>query len=151
MISNIEKQTQASSAKNNYLAPETISKAEDSEELQILFIDDDTDVVRINKIILEHIGYTVTTSSKATEALELFKSYPEKFDLVMTDITMPDISGFDLTRELLKIRDDISVIICSGYTSDETKNRIHEAGAKAFITKPATIQTIASTVKKVMA
>lgn len=151
MISDIERQNQGQITKKISTGKQPTHEAETSEELEILFVDDDVDVIRINKIILEHMGYTVTTSSKANEALEMFKTYPTKFDLVITDITMPEKSGFDLTKELLEIRNDISVIICSGYTSSETENRIKAAGAKAFITKPATMQTIASTVKRVLA
>lgn len=125
--------------------------AEDKQKTaHILFVDDDMDVIRINKMVLEQIGYDVTTSTGGKEALHLFESYPQKFDLVITDISMPGICGFDLTRKLLKIRHDISVIICSGDTSHETEDKIKEVGAKAFITKPATIQTIASTVKGVL-
>lgn len=116
----------------------------------ILFVDDDTDVIRINKMVLEQIGYDVTTSTEAEEALNIFESYPQKFDLVITDISMPGLCGFDLTRKLLEIRHDISVIICSGDTSYETEDKIKEIGAKAFITKPATIQTIESTVRNVL-
>ncbi len=122
-----------------------------SGNLKILFVDDDKEAIRIHKIVLEHMGYDVTTASRSKEALNLFRSCPEGFDLVMTDILMPELSGFDLTRELLEIRHDISVIICSGDTSYETENKINDVGAKAFISKPATMQTIASTVKKVLA
>ncbi len=116
----------------------------------ILIVDDDTYVIRINKMVLEQIGYDVTTSTEAKDALNLFENYPQKFDLVITDISMPGLCGFDLTRKLLEIRNDISVIICSGDTSYETENKIKEVGAKAFISKPATIQTIKSTIKNVL-
>ncbi len=121
-----------------------------SDNLKILIVDDDEELIRINKIVLEHMGYDVITTSRSKEALNIFKSCPEEFDLVMTDILMPELSGFDLTRELLEIRRDISIIICSGDTSYETENKINAVGAKAFIAKPATIQTIESTVKKVL-
>ncbi len=136
---------------NNNLRDDSDFPNNTSGNFKILFIDDDKEVIRINKIVLEHMGYDVTTSTRSKEALNIFRSCPEGFDLVMTDILMPELSGFDLTRELLQIRHDISVIICSGDTSYETKNKINAVGAKAFIAKPATIQTIASTVKKVLA
>lgn len=116
----------------------------------ILFVDDDTDVIRINKMVLEQIGYDVTTSTGAKEALDLFENYPQKFDLVITDISMPGLCGFGLTRKLLEIRHDIAVIICSGDTSRETEDKIMAVGAKAFITKPATIQTIKTTIRTVL-
>lgn len=150
MIAHLEKSAQELTTDSHHLKDESNPTADTSEKRQILFVDDDPDVIRINKIVLEHIGYDVTTSTRSTEALALFKSCPEKFDLVITDLTMPELSGFDLTRELLAIRNDISIIICSGYTSDETEDEIKAAGAKAFITKPATMQTITSTVKNVL-
>lgn len=120
------------------------------ETSHILFVDDDKDIIRINKMVLEQIGYSVTTSTGAREALNLFEKHPNKYDLVITDISMPEISGFDLTRKLIEIRNDISVIICSGDTSSEVESRIKAVGAKAFITKPATIQTITATVESVL-
>jgi DNA-binding NtrC family response regulator len=82
---------------------------------RILFVDDEEDVVFSGKKMLERLGYEVTACRDGSEALEIFRANPQTFDLVITDQNMPNLNGTELTRELIRVRADIPVILCSGY------------------------------------
>jgi PAS domain S-box-containing protein len=117
---------------------------------QILFVDDELPIVKINKQALESLGYMVTTRTSSIEALELFRSKPNDFDLVITDMTMPNMNGDELADELLKIRPDIPVIISTGYSKKISNERAAEIGIKAFAMKPISKTELAKTVRKVL-
>ena len=114
---------------------ENIEKTEDipTGNEKILFVDDEEILAHIGKSMLETLGYSVTAKSDSSEALRLFQSNPAQFDLVITDQTMPNIPGSELAKQLLKIRSDIPIIICTGYSS-----MINEAAAKKMAAMGAT-------------
>lgn len=117
---------------------------------RILFVDDEAPIAKMGSQGLERLGYQVTTRTSSVEALELFRLKPNEFDLVITDMTMPNITGDKLAIELMKIRPDISVVLCTGYSkkiSDETAAQI---GIKAFAYKPVVKAELAKTVRKVL-
>ncbi|MDL1957888.1 MAG: PAS domain S-box protein, partial [Deltaproteobacteria bacterium] len=89
----------------------------------ILFIDDEPVLVDLGKQMFERLGYEVTSRTSSVEALELFKAQPDRFDLVITDMTMPNMMGDKLARELMKIRPDIPIIICTGYSERITEKK----------------------------
>jgi nitrogen-specific signal transduction histidine kinase len=89
----------------------------------ILFIDDEVSLVDIGQQVLERLGYKVVTRTSSVEALELFQAKPDTFDLVITDMTMPNMTGAKLAREMMSIRPDIPVILCTGYSQQITKKR----------------------------
>ncbi len=82
----------------------------------VLFVNDEDPIARMGSQILERLGYSVATRTSSIEALELFHARPEDFDLVITDMTMPNMTGERLAMELMEIRPDIPVIMCSGYS-----------------------------------
>lgn len=100
--------------------------------------------------MLEHLGYKVVIRTSSIEALKLFSSQPDKFDLVITDHTMPKMTGVDLAKELMQIRPDIPVILCTGYSKLITKEKIRKIGIKEFVMKPIVIRDIAETIRKVL-
>jgi PAS domain S-box-containing protein len=102
---------------------------------RILVIDDEAVIVRLCHQMLTNYGYRVTLQSSSLEALALFKARPEDFDLVLTDMTMPDMNGDRLAEELKKIRPDIPVILFTGY-SNISEKKISEIGISAYIRKP---------------
>jgi CheY-like chemotaxis protein len=102
----------------------------------ILLVDDETMLVDMERLFLERIGYRVTTRTDSREALELFRSAPARFDLVITDQTMPHLTGIELVRELLKIRPDLPVILCSGFSGELAETRLEELGVRRFLMKP---------------
>jgi len=117
---------------------------------RILFVDDEAPIAKMSSQILERLGYSVTTRTSSVEALELFHYKPDGFDLVITDMTMPNMTGDKLAIELMKIRTDIPVIICTGYSkkiSDETALKI---GIKAFAYKPIVKADLAKKIRKVL-
>jgi CheY-like chemotaxis protein len=96
------------------------------------------------------MGYQVTTKTSSTEALELFRSKPDEFDLVITDQTMPDLTGAELSQELLKIRPDIPIILCSGYSSKVSMESLGELGIREFITKPLISGQLGAAIRRVL-
>lgn len=127
----------------------------ESEELpsgteRILFVDDEAPIAKMGGQVLERLGYEVTIRTSSVETLELFRSKPNDFDLVVTDMTMPNKTGEQLAVELMKIRPDISVILCTGYSKKISENSASEIGIKAFAYKPLVKSNLAKTVRKVL-
>jgi PAS domain S-box-containing protein len=116
----------------------------------ILFIDDEPPLVDLGKQMLGRLGYKVSTRTSSLEALELFKVKPDQFDLVITDMTMPNMTGEKLARNLMKIRSDILVIICTGYSEFISEEKANKIGIRAFIMKPLVMRDLANTVRKVL-
>lgn len=117
---------------------------------RILFIDDEASIAKMGRQILEKLGYSVTTRSSSIEALELFKSRADDFDLIITDMTMPNMTGDQLAIELMKIRSDIPVILCTGYSKKISDELAADIGIKAFAFKPMLKEALAKTVRKVL-
>ena len=103
---------------------------------QILLIDDEPSVLATLKKILEKLNYQVTSRSSSVEALEAFRSNPGKFDLVITDMTMPVMQGDELSSELTKIRHEIPIILCTGFSDTMSDEKAKLLGIKAFLMKP---------------
>jgi PAS domain S-box-containing protein len=116
----------------------------------ILYIDDEVSIARLGKKMLESLGYRVTTRTSSIEALELFKYRADIFDLVITDMTMPNMTGDRLASEMMKLRSDIPVILCTGYSKRLSDEEVIENGIKAFQMKPLIKKELAKTVRKVL-
>lgn len=116
----------------------------------ILFVDDELPIAKIGCQILKRLGYQVTIRTSSIEALELFRSKPEYFDIVITDMTMPNMTGDEFAAELIALRPDIPVILCSGYSKKLTDEDIDRIGIKAFAYKPMVKAEMAKTVRKVL-
>lgn len=116
----------------------------------VLLVDDDASIVNMCQQMLVSLGYTVTKRTSSIEALELFKNRPDDFDLVLTDMTMPNITGDRLAIELMKIRPDIPVILCTGYSRKISEENAAKIGIKAFVMKPFVKIELAKTVRKVL-
>jgi PAS domain S-box-containing protein len=117
---------------------------------RILFVDDEPAIVSIALQTLERLGYTVTTRVSSGEALDLFRSHPDRFDLVITDMTMPKMTGDKLAGELIAIRPDVPVILCTGYNAKMSEEKAKGLGIKAFVMKPLVKKDLANTVRKVL-
>ena len=114
----------------------------------ILFIDDDAVIVSLGKRTLERCGYSVTTSMDPVQALELFKKAPADFDMVITDMTMPVMTGDLLTEALLKIRPDLPVIVCTGFSERMNKEKAQEMGIRRLLDKPVEPGTLLATIRE---
>ncbi len=116
----------------------------------ILFVDDEEMLAEMGKEMLERLGYHVTMCQSSLEALTTFQNNPQDFDVVITDQTMPDMTGFDLARRILQIRPDIPIILCTGYSNIVDEKSAKVLGIKEFAIKPLTKTTIAGLLKKVL-
>ncbi len=116
----------------------------------ILFVDDEKALADLGKMILQRLGYTVTIRTSSLEALELFMDQPQEFDLVITDMTMPNMTGDDLARKLMDIRSDIPVILCTGYSERISGEKARQIGIREFILKPIVIRKLATAVRGVL-
>jgi signal transduction histidine kinase/ActR/RegA family two-component response regulator len=112
----------------------------------ILLVDDEPDVCDSIKQILQGLGYLVTAHTSSIEALRVFESDPLRFDLVITDMTMPHMTGDRLATELMHVRGDIPVILCTGYTEAIDRFSAKRLGVKAFALKPLTTSYLAELV-----
>lgn len=117
---------------------------------RILFVDDEKTLVDLGRQMLERLGYSVDSRTSSIEALELFKTQPDKFDLVITDMTMPNLTGEKLARELMRIRADLPVILCTGFSEQISESRAKKLGIKEFILKPLLMNKLAVTVRGVL-
>jgi CheY-like chemotaxis protein len=117
---------------------------------RILFVDDEEALVEMGEDILAELGYDVTSRMDSREALALLKSDPSRFDLVITDQTMPEMTGIELAREVLAIRADMPIIMCTGFSYVVDADKAEAAGIKAFVMKPLTKREIARTIRKVL-
>jgi len=117
---------------------------------RILLIDDEESLVEIGAEILGLLGYRVTAKTNSLEAFEAFKTNPDNFDLVITDQTMPNMSGTELAVELLKIRSDISIVLCTGYSSKISDDMIKEIGIADYFMKPFNTEQLALIVRKTL-
>jgi signal transduction histidine kinase/ActR/RegA family two-component response regulator len=117
---------------------------------QILFIDDEETLVQIGRQMLERLGYKVSTRSCSVEALEDFREDPMKFDLVITDQTMPNMTGEMLAKEMMQIRSDIPIILCTGFSHLVDQKKSQLIGIRAFLMKPLILKDLAVTIRKVL-
>jgi PAS domain S-box-containing protein len=117
----------------------------------ILFVDDEQPLVEIGKQMLQRLGYTVATRTSSVEALELFKANPDRFDLIITDIVMPNMTGEKLAEKMMDIRSDIPVILCTGYSEKITRKHASDMGIQSFLMKPLVMRDLATTVRQALA
>ena len=100
--------------------------------------------------MLEGLGYKVTARTSSIEALEAFRHKSAAFDLVITDMTMPNMTGKDLAGELMSIRPDIPIILCTGFSEQIDERRAKEMGISAFVMKPIVPRDIAKSSREVL-
>jgi PAS domain S-box-containing protein len=134
------------------ILPET---AKDSVRLstgteRILLVDDEKAAVDVIQAMLERLGYEVTARTSSIEALEAFRNGPDGFDLVITDMTMPNMTGKDLAKKLMSIRPGIPIILCTGFSEKIDERNAEEMGISAYIMKPIVMREFADTIREVL-
>ncbi len=117
---------------------------------RILLVDDEESVVLLEKQMLTRLGYQVTDFTSSSEAFQAFKANPDAFDLVISDMAMPNMTGDQLAREITAIRPDMPVIVCSGYSDRMNGDKADALGVKAFLMKPIVKSNLAQTVRRVL-
>ena len=117
----------------------------------IMLVDDEEALLDIGRQVLERLGYRVTTQASSQEALELFRRDPQAFDLVITDYTMPHLTGTALAQQMLALRPELPIILCTGYSSDHvTGRRALDQGIRSLAQKPLRPSEIASLIRQVL-
>jgi CheY-like chemotaxis protein len=117
---------------------------------RVLFVDDETAIAEIGRSMLNHLGYEVVVKTSSIEALELFRTRPDRFDLVMTDVTMPKITGDKLAKELLRIRPDVPIILCTGFSEHFSEEKAKALGIREFAMKPLVMKDLAKAVRRAL-
>jgi PAS domain S-box-containing protein len=117
---------------------------------RVLFVDDEEVLAILGKKILEHLGYQVTMTTSALEALAAVRQQPEPFDLVVTDLTMPVMDGIQLGRELLRLQPSLPIIISTGYRGSMTAAKAEELGFRGVLSKPSTARALGEMVHHVL-
>lgn len=117
---------------------------------RILFVDDEKAMVDAIQPMIERLGYKVAARTSSIEGLEAFRANTDKFDLVITDFTMPNMTGMELAKELLKLRPDIPIILCTGYSEHINEDKAKISGVRAFLMKPIVLSEIANAIRKVL-
>jgi len=131
------------------------SLGETGEELptgseRVLFLDDEPAIAELGRVVLGKLGYDVHTETDPKAALELFAADPARFDLLITDTTMPGMTGDKLVEQVLQVRPDMKIIICTGYSERVDECRAILLGAKAYAMKPIDQKQLARIVRRVL-
>ena len=137
-----------SKSRDKNTSPQTATLALGTEH--ILFVDDEPPITRMGSRILKSLGYTVTIRTSSSEALELFKEKHDEFDLIISDMTMPSMTGDILAVEMRKIRQDIPIILCTGYSNKMNEDKAKAVGIDSFVHKPFTKMDFANTIREVL-
>lgn len=116
----------------------------------ILVVDDEEMILKVVKMILTQLGYTVTCESEPLKALSVFQSNPFEFDLVITDVNMPGIRGDELAQRLMAVRPGIPIIIYTGHSDAVDEKTCAQTGARAFLKKPFDFFSFASHIRHVL-
>jgi CheY-like chemotaxis protein len=117
---------------------------------RILLVDDDEKIGCLEKEQLESLGYQVTALTSGVKAVDLFRRAPQDIDIVITDMTMPNITGAELSQELLKIKPDIPIILCTGFSELIDKDKATALGIQEYLMKPVGRKDLAQAVRKVL-
>jgi PAS domain S-box-containing protein len=117
---------------------------------RILLVDDEDVIIAMEKRVLERLGYQVTSRNSSIDALETFRADPDKFDLVITDMAMPNMPGDKLSVELIKIHSDIPILLCTGFSETMSEEKAASLGIKGFLLKPIVMRALAKKIREVL-
>ncbi|MEA1969854.1 MAG: PhnD/SsuA/transferrin family substrate-binding protein [Thermodesulfobacteriota bacterium] len=117
---------------------------------RILLVDDEEVVIAMEKEMLERMGYQVTSCTSSIEALEAFRAAPDKFDLIITDLAMPNMPGDKLAVELTKIRPDIPILLCTGFSNTMSEEKAASLGITGFLFKPIVMNDFSQKIRKIL-
>jgi len=130
-------------------AAETVSQIRKGDE-SILLVDDDISLLTSTQWALGKLGYSVTAHISSIEALEVFRSDPTQFDLVITDQTMPNLTGENLSKALMEIRPDIPIMLCTGHSESIDEDRARALGIRQYLMKPIALRRMAATIRDIL-
>jgi CheY-like chemotaxis protein len=116
----------------------------------VLYVEDQEEVAAIGRAMLERLGYRVTYAANGGDALELFRDDPDAYDLVVTDQTMPILTGADLARELLRLRPNLPIVLMSGFSEAITPDSARDLGIRGLVKKPIVTRDLAVTLRNAL-
>ena len=117
---------------------------------RILLVDDEDIIITMEKQMLKRLGYHITSHNSSIQALEVFQAASDKFDLIITDMAMPDMPGDKLAVELIKIRADIPILLCTGFSETMSEEKAASLGIKGFLMKPIIMKDLAQKIREVL-
>jgi PAS domain S-box-containing protein len=117
---------------------------------RLLFVDDEINLVQLAKEMLSDLGYQLVGRSNSVEAWEVFRDHPHDFDLVITDMTMPNLTGIELAQQCLRVRPDIPIILCTGFSEEITPESVKKIGIRELIMKPLLKYQLASAIRRAL-
>jgi CheY-like chemotaxis protein len=117
---------------------------------RVLFVDDEKAIAEIGESMLKHLGYEAEVRTSSIEALELFRVQADRFDLVITDMAMPNMTGDKLAQELLRIRPGIPIILCTGFSEYLTEEKAKALGIQEFVMKPLVMKDLAVVIRRAL-
>jgi PAS domain S-box-containing protein len=117
---------------------------------RLLVVDDEEVITTMLKAVLTHLGYQITVTNNSQEALALITDSPAAFDLLITDMTMPQLTGLELTAKALAIRSDLPIILCTGFSELINKEQARAMGIRAYLMKPVSVNELAIAVRKAL-
>ena len=115
-----------------------------------MVVDDEETIVTMERKILERLGYRVTSSTDSTKALKEFADHPDKYDLVITDMTMPHMTGDELAQKMMHIKPNLPVILCTGFNERISEEKALEMGITKFVMKPVISDELTSAIRTVL-
>ncbi|GIX48914.1 MAG: hypothetical protein KatS3mg131_3125 [Candidatus Tectimicrobiota bacterium] len=116
----------------------------------VLFVDDELPLARLGQALLERLGYRVTVFTSSLEALAAFRAAPDAFDVLLTDQTMPELTGEALIQEVRRLRPELPVILCTGFSHTVDEDKARALGIDAFVLKPLVGQELARLLRQVL-
>ena len=125
-----------------------VSSPHRGEGQHILYLDDEESLVFLGERMLQRLGYRVTGFTRAADAVQAFRASPGQFDLVITDLNMPGASGLDVAAELLRIRPDVPIVLCSGHVTEELRQRARASGICEVLYKPNTVEEFSEAIHR---
>jgi CheY-like chemotaxis protein len=128
----------------------TLLKCVPGQGERILVVDDEEQILDMIELMLQSLNYTVVTKSDSIEALEEFRKDPEFYDLVITDQTMPGLTGFELSKKILAIRKGTPIILCTGFSELVNEELVKTAGIRKFILKPISKSQLALYLREIL-
>jgi len=142
---------QSPDAARTAIAPagESQQRATPGHSARVLIVDDEDALVFLLSRTLQRLGYAVTGCTNPSQALQMFRSQPEAFDVVVTDLSMPGMNGFDLARDVLAARPDMPIVMTTGYARPEDQERIARSGIRELILKPDTVDEMSAVLDRV--
>ena len=117
---------------------------------RILFVDDEQSLAKMVPIFLRNLGYEVVSTTSSIEALNIFAQDPQRFDMVITDMTMPDMTGLELSERMLAVRKKFPIILCTGYHESITWNEVARRGIKELVMKPVSLTDLGLLIRKTL-